>query len=386
MISLGRIDPPPAPRLERRSRDLSWDVLAQLSPSGASVGGRLGENLSTILACINAISTAIASLPAEVQRRRDGGGYEATEDHGLARLIRDGANEHQSWPDFLEWLTASALLAGNGLAEVVRDRAGHPVALLPIMWGAVGIQRLHTGRLVFDVSDQDTVLGTSGRPRRLLDTEVLWLRDRTDDGLVGRSRLQRAAGTVRPAWDLQEFVGAMWRNGIHPSGAIEAEGFLDPEQRNALARMFQESFGGTQNAARALVLDQGLKWKSISVSPEDAELLASRRFTVEELARIYGVPPPVIGDLSHGSFTNSETMIRWFAQATLSPWVRKIEHEVHRSVFGAASRRTHRLDLDLSGLLRGDPETRWASHKIAVEADILTVNEVREVEGWGPRA
>lgn len=384
MTTLGRIDPPAVPRVERRGRDASWDVLSQVSPPGAAYGARLGENLSTILACINAISTAIASLPAEVQRSRAGGGFETSDDHGLSRIIRDGANDHQSWPDFLEWLVASALLSGNGLAEVLRDGAGAVVSLIPIMWGAVGIQRLPSGRLIFDVSDQDTVLGTSGRPRRLLDTEVLWLRDRTDDGLVGRSRLQRAAGTVTPAWDLQQFVGALWRDGIHPSGLLTSDADLDPDQINDVRTHVQSLYGGA-HGARALALPGGWTWTTLSIHPEDAELLASRRFTVEELARLYGVPPPVIGHLEDSNFANSESMQRWFAMATLSPWVTKIEHEFHRSVFSASSRRTHRLDLDLQGLLRGDPETRWQSHKIAVDANILDADEVRELEGWAPR-
>ena len=121
------------------------------------------------------------------------------------------------------------------------------------------------------------------------------------------------------------------------------------------------------------------------VSPEDAEFLASRRFTTEELCRVFGVPPVIAGDLSHGTFTNSETMLRWFAMATLTPWIRKIEAEFSPqrvSVNPAAT--THKLEIDLSGLLRGDPAQRWASWKIAADANILTVNEIREIEGFNP--
>lgn len=118
------------------------------------------------------------------------------------------------------------------------------------------------------------------------------------------------------------------------------------------------------------------------MSPEDAELLASRRFSTEEIARIFNVPPPMIGDLTHGTFTNSETMLRWFAQGCLNHWTRKIEAEFTRSIFTDPALE---LELDLSGLLRGDPEVRWASHKIAVEAGILDANEVRQLEGWNPR-
>jgi HK97 family phage portal protein len=172
---------------------------------------------------------------------------------------------------------------------------------------------------------------------------------------------------------------------VNPSGALEMEGKLTNEQRDNLAKQFREAFAGPSKAARALVLDQSMKWKQVSISPEDAEFLASRRFTVEELARLFNVPPPMCGDLSHGTFSNVETLVRWFATNTLTPWVRKIEAEFTRSVFSAASRATHRLELDLSGLLRGDPAQRWQAWKIAVEANILDPDEVREEEGWNPR-
>jgi HK97 family phage portal protein len=165
---------------------------------------------------------------------------------------------------------------------------------------------------------------------------------------------------------------------------VTADGRLPPDQINHLKRHFQD-FAGTDNAAKALVLDQGLKWQSLAINPEDAELLASRRFSVEELARLYGVPPNLIGDLSNSSFTNSETMLRFFAQSTLAHWCRKLEAAIAGQVLSEAERATHEVEFDLSGLLRGDPAERWASHKIAVESGILTANEVREIEGFDPR-
>ena len=106
---------------------------------------------------------------------------------------------------------------------------------------------------------------------------------------------------------------------------------------------------------------------------------------MEELARLFGCPPPIIGDLSHGTFSNTETVGRWFATHTMSPWVRKIEAEFTRSVFSAASRTTHKLEIDMSGFLRGDPAQRWQAWKIAVDAGILDTDEIREEEGWNPR-
>lgn len=132
-----------------------------------------------------------------------------------------------------------------------------------------------------------------------------------------------------------------------------------------------------------MILDGGLTWKAAQISPEDAELLESRRFGVEEICRIFQVPPPLVQDYSHNTFTNSETAGRWFAQFTLAPWARKIEAEFARSVFGQQS--SLELELDLSGFLRGDPQTRWAAHKIAIETGVLDPDEVRHIEGWNPR-
>src|SRR5262249_10274717 len=144
-------------------------------------------------------------------------------------------------------------------------------------------------------------------------------------------------------------------------------------------------FKHPSSAAKALVLSDGATWKTVTGSPEDLELLAARRFAIEEAARLYGVPPPIIGDLSHGTFTNSETLIRFFAQSTINNWCRKIEAAFHQQVLTTQGRRLYRFEFDLSGLLRGDPETRWKSHEIALRNGVLTPNEVREVEGWNPR-
>ena len=132
-----------------------------------------------------------------------------------------------------------------------------------------------------------------------------------------------------------------------------------------------------------MILSDGLTWQGLGFSPEDAELLASRKFSVEEIARLFAVPPPMIGDLSHGTFTNSREAGRWFAMHTLAPWARKIESVLTRALFPSGS--GFEIEVDLSGLLRGDPETRWAAHKIAVAAGILDADEVREIEGFNPR-
>jgi HK97 family phage portal protein len=150
-----------------------------------------------------------------------------------------------------------------------------------------------------------------------------------------------------------------------------------------LRQAFDERQQGASNAGRVLILSDGLTFTPFQVSPEDAELLGSRKFAVEEICRLYQVPPPLVQDYSNNTFTNSQAAGRWFAQFTLGPWARKIEAALTRSLLPAGS--GLEVEIDLSVFLRGDPEARWAAHKIAVDSGILDADEIREIEGFNPR-
>jgi HK97 family phage portal protein len=365
--------------LEQRAAPFYAPIVAP-ALGGGSVNTVLAENLSTVTASVNAITSVMGSLPAYVYRK-DGASRVEAPSHPVARLIRQ-PNTRQTWPDFMEFLLGSTLLQGNGLAAIETDGAGRATALLPIPWNAVQVVVLPSGRLAFDVVAYRTPWGGNGQPRRYLDTEVLHLKDRSDDGWLGRSRISRAPGVLNNALSLQDWCNSMWQNQATPSGAVELEGSLNEEQFKRLRAQFDSSFTGTGNARKVLILDNKASWKALSVSPEDAEVLASRRFSGEEIARLFGVPPPIVGDLSHGTFTNSETAGRWFAQFTLAPWARKIEAEFQRSVFADPA---FSLEIDLSGLMRGDFAARWQANVAAVQAGILDVDEVREAEGYNPR-
>ncbi|WP_254602556.1 phage portal protein [Sphingomonas bacterium] len=199
-----------------------------------------------------------------------------------------------------------------------------------------------------------------------------------DDGVRLCTRTQKTLKITLP------FLRSTFlERGAQPSGVISLDKPLSIEQRQGIRQSFSDGHVGTSKAGRALILDDGMTWQAMQVSPEDAELLGSRRFAVEEIARIYGVPPPMVGDLSHGTFTNSREAARWFGQFTLTPRVRRLEAELNRALFGAGS--PFEVEFDMSSLLRSDPETRWASHKIAIDTGVLDTDEVREIEGYNPR-
>lgn len=362
---------------KRAANDPSWQALAPMTGYNAGLSARGAENLSTVLACTSAIATALAYVPARIYAIENGARLENLR-HPLNRLIRGGATPSMTWCDTIEHWVADALLTGNGLIEIERNGGGQLSGLRYWPWGYTTVSELSSGRLAYDVRDG------RGQGKRLLEGEVLHLRDRTNDGKIGISRLSRSADTVVGARLADQHARQFLANGASPSGVITHPGAIPPEGKAQLLQQFQQNNGGAGNAGRTLVLDGGLDWKAAQISPEDAELLETRKFGVEEICRLFQVPPPIVQDYSKNTFTNSETAGRWFATFCLAPWARKIEAEFARSLFPTNS--SYELELDLSGFLRGDPETRWNAHKIALETGVLDPDEVREVEGWNPRS
>ncbi|TCU18798.1 phage portal protein [Rhizobium sullae] len=355
----------------------SWSALAPGIGYYAGMSARAAENLSTVLGCVNAIATALAYVPVVVYRRESDGVRVEVTSHPLCRIVRSGANDQMTWPDFLEHLIASTLLTGNGLAVILRGGNGQLSGFRYVPWGMVTVAELSSGRLAYDVSDG------RGNTRRYLEGEVLHLRDRTDDGKIGRSRLSRAADTVNGVQAANTHAWAFLNNGAFPSGVLEHPERMSTEAYERLRTAWNQRHSGPENAGKTPILEEGAKWNSSQISPEDTELLETRKFGVIELCRLFQVPPPIVQAYENNTFTNASQAGLWFGTFCLSPWARKIEAEFIRSVFPSAG--PYEMELDLSGFLRGDPETRWNAHKIAIETGVLDADEVRQIEGWNPR-
>lgn len=366
---------------ERRAGVTSWDLIGR-DLGRSPVSHRQAENIGAVFACGDVIATGVGSLPPYVYRVS---GKARTEDmaHPLAEMIRAGVNENQTWPDFIEWLLASTVLRGNGLAEIVSDGSGRILALRPVPWEYVQPQQLKSGALVYDIVEHIGLFGATGRPKRLLAGEVLHLRDRTDDGLIGRSRISRAASVVRASAAVQAVATDLYENGLQIRGVLQTDKQVGEQTIRNMRDDWESLYSGA-TGRKTVILDQGIKFEKISMSAEDAELLKGREFSVAEIARLYRVPPPLIQDYSKNTFTNAEQAGRWFGQHSLRPWVVKLEAAIKKQVLGASS--PYEISFDLGGIMRGDHAARWSAHKTAVDARILTRNEVREVEGYNPVA
>ena len=340
------------------------------------------EGLAAVHGCVQAISTAIASLPVFLYRVDRNGARTEVQKGRFRRLLSGMVNTAQTWPEFIEQLIAEMLLRGNGLAEIVSGRNGEIEALRVIPWTWVTVSVVDGRKLVYDVFEQYGLEGAQGARRRLLSSEVVHIKDRTDNGLVGVSRLSRARRVLDAALTVDDFAEASFSNYAKPSGMLTFERTLTETQRKQIRESWDAVFSGADRAGKVAVLGADMKFTDFAGhSPQDRELLSSRKWATEEICRIFQVPPPLVQDYEHNTFTNSEQAGRWFAQFGLLPIVRKLEAGFNAALWPSGE---YQIDIDMSGFDRSDPQTRWANHERAVHNGILTVDEVREIEGYGP--
>ncbi|KAF1690197.1 phage portal protein [Pseudoxanthomonas taiwanensis] len=356
--------------------DPSWAALIDrgaLSASGAFVDSKTAESIATVHAAVNLIAGTVASLPLHLYQRGENGDRVRASDHPLYRVLHDAPNERQTALEFREQLTAHCLLWGNAYAEIHRDAAGTVTALTPIHPRDVTIVKLPSGRLRYDVSE-------GGELRRLLADEVLHLRDRSDDGLVGKSRITTAREMLGGILAQQEHGNRTFANGAKLSGVLKTPHVLDKGSAERISESWRQQFGGAANSGKVAVLEHGLEFQPLSMSNEDAQWLAARQFSVEEVARLFNVPPVLLGDLRHANFSNSVEMMRHFVTVTLRPWLARWEQALERALMGPIARNRYFIEFSAEGLLRGDAKHRAEFYKSGIEAGWLLRSEARRLE------
>lgn len=354
---------------ERRSVDADpyWSNFAALRD--ASVTPRSAEGLSAVYACVAAISETIASLPLHLYTRTDGDGRETAKDHPLYRALHDSPNEIQTALEFREQMTAAMLLRGNAYARIIRGTDGQVRQLIPLANDRVNVLCLDNGRVGYEITDR------AGKVARLVQDDVFHLRHRTDDGIVGISPIARCKQVLELAIAERDHGVDTFRNGAKLLGILKAPGRLNTEQRRAIAESWKQyKAGGTP------VLDDGMDYSTVSMTLEDAEWIASRQFSTEEVCRIFRVPPTVAGDLRHGNYSNSVEMARQFVTLTLKRHLVAWEQAISKQLLTEAGRRTYFAEHSVEGLLRGDSTTRAAFYHSAIDDGWMTVDEVRQLE------
>lgn len=370
-------------RSEKRSTDPSWSALINqgaVSQSGQFVDAKSAESITAVFACVQAISESTATLPLHVFERVADGQRQRADDHPLSRVLRQ-PNDYQSGLAFRESMTAAVLLHGNAYARIERDRSGDLTALHPIKSGSVTVVKLPSGRYAFDMTDDD------GKVSRLLDHEIFHLADRTEPGsIVGRSRIQIARDQLGLALAQRDHGSSVFRNGAFPSGVLTgpADKYFSEEQMIAIREQWNGRNSGASNAGKTPLLLWGLDYKPLSPNLQDLQWIAAQKMTVEDVARIFRVPPTLIQDLSHGTYTNVIELGSQFVRYSLARWIGLWEAEITRQLLGPISRKRIHAEHSVEGLLRGNPEARADFYGKAIKDQWMTVDEVRRLENLPP--
>ncbi len=366
--------------LERRGREPSdpyWPNLASLRTNG--VTPRSAESVSAVYACVSAVSETIASLPLILYRRTDDDGRDRAKDHPLYKVLHDAPNGMQTALEFREQMQASVLLRGNAYAEVIRGYDGQVRELRPLHADRVQVLTLDTGRLAYEHFDG------KGQKRRLLQEEIFHLRHRSDNGVLGVSPISASREVVELAIAEREHGNSTFRNGTKLSGVLKFPGTLNPDQRKTLAQSWQSQFAGTGNTGKTPILESGVDYTPLSMTLEDAEWIQARQFSVEEVCRLFRVPPTVVGDLRHGNYSNSVEMARQFVTLTLRRHLAMWEQSIARCLLTDAGRRTYFAEHSVEGLLRGDSLARAQFYERAIADGWMGADEVRRLENLPAR-
>lgn len=348
--------------------------------SGETVNTTSVLGLAAAWACVNLLAGTIASLPLMVYRTR-GGARTVASDHPLYRILHDSPNADQTALDFWEFVCASLELHGNAYAEVVRARNGRIIALgVPITPELVTVRRLDTGALEYEWVDQGRRI-IAGQER------VLHIRGFGGNPLGGLSTLSAGRQSFGLAQAIERASGDTFRNGVRPSGLLKTADTLTIDQRKQAEELLQEKFAGAINAGRPMLLDRGMDWVQLSISPEDAQMLQSRAFSVEEVCRFFGVPPFMVGHTEKTTSwgTGLEQQTLGFQKFTLRRRLKRIEQALEKQLLSVADRLAGiTIEFNLEGLLRADSAARASFYQLMLTNGVMTINEVRSLENLPP--
>lgn len=336
--------------------------------------------LSATWACTNLIAGTIASLPLMVYRD-EGGIRRVARDHPLYYVLHDSPNFDQSALDFWEYQSAGIELQGNAYAEIERRRDGSVYSLTPIRPDIVKVER-RNGRLSYEWTD-------NGRSVRKDVQDVLHIRGPMGNAMGGVSTLSACRGAFSGAMSAESAASNVFANGMRPSGVLSTDSSvtLTPDQRQTLDGYLADRFQGAINTGRPLLLDRGMTWQQINITPEDAQMLESRKFSGEEICRIFGVPPAMVGygDKSSNWGTGKEVDVLGFIKFTLRRRLKRIEQALQKQLLSPADKAAGvTIEFNIEGLLRGDSQGRSTFYQSGLTNGWLTINEVRALENMPP--
>lgn len=355
-----------------------------ISKTGVTVNEETAMKFSAVFACIRVLSETLASVPIIVYKDRAPGiknsGKDRAVDHPLYDLLHNAPNDEMPAYTFKETMMGHTTSSGNCYAQIIRNRRGNPIILNPLPWTAVSPERNNdTGKIEYKTNDR-------GKSIVLNADEVFHIPGIGFDGIKGYSPIRMAMEAIGLGLAAEAFGANFFANGASVSGIAEYPGKLSDEAYERFKEDVTTTYTGLGNAKKVMFLEEGLKFHQVTIPPNEAQFLETRRFQKEEIASIYRVPLHLIQDLSKSTNNNIEHQSLEFVMYTMLPWFTRWEQFINFKLFSREERRKgYFAEFLINTLLRGDSKARAEMLHLMRQDGVLSADEWRELENMNPQ-
>jgi HK97 family phage portal protein len=353
------------------------------STSGTYVNETTAMQTSAVYACVRVLSEAVASLPLNIYKYNEKH-REVDRSHYLYNILHNEPNPDMTSFTFRETLMSHLLIYGNAYAQIIHENSGKVKYLYPLLPDKIDINRADNGELFYTYwRDSDEKVRNEKTGFVVLPKEqVLHIRGLGFDGIVGYSPIALAKNAIGLSLATERYGASFFQNGANPGGVLEhPQSVKNPEQ---IRIAWEAIHKGAMNSNKVAVLEDGLTYHPISVPPEQAQFLETRKFQLNEIARIFRIPPHLIGDLEKATFSNIEEQSLEFVKYSLDPWFIRFEQAMQKSLLLPSEKSKYSIKFNVDGLLRGDYETRMKGYAVGIQNGFLCPNDIRSLENLNP--
>jgi len=369
------------PSISNDVRDSGQIFVFGKADSGEVVNERSAMQIATVYACVRLLAESVAGLPLHLYRFTDDTeqGKERARNHPLYRILYRQPNAEMTSFSFRETMMTHLLLWGNAYAQIIRDGRNNVLGLYPLQPDQVEVDRDDKGRIYYIYhAYTNEVPGVKNKDYYFRRDEIFHIPGLGFNGLVGFSPIAMMKNALGTTIAVEKYGSSFFKNGAQPSGVLQHPGVLkNPEK---IRENWSDVYGGANNAHKVAVLEEGMEYKPISLPPEDSQFLSTRQFGVNEICRIFRVPPHMVQDLSHATFSNIEHQSIDFVMHTLMPWLIRWEQSIIKDLLIPGEQDTFFPKFNVDGLLRGDYASRMSGYATGISNGFLSPNDVHRLE------
>ena len=369
------------PDISNNVRDSGQIFVFGKSDSGEVVNERSSMQIATVYACVRLLAESVAGLPLHLYQYTDEAeqNKKKAKEHPLYKILYRQPNDEMSSFTFRETMMTHLLLWGNAYAQIIRDGRNNVLGLYPLQPDQMEVDRDKQGRIIYIYhAYTDDVPGLNNKDYIFRADEIFHVPGLGFNGLIGFSPIAMMKNALGSAIAVEKYGSAFFKNGAQPAGVLEHPGTLKNPER--IRENWSDVYGGPQNAHKVAVLEEGMQYKAISLPPEDSQFLSTRQFGVNEICRIFRVPPHMVQDLTHATFSNIEHQSIDYVVYTLTPWLNRFEQAITKDLLLPSEQDTLFPRFNVDGLLRGDYASRSSGYASGISNGYLSPNDVRRLE------